>query len=99
MDEFIQQLLAERGIPESVDEETRQQLAEDLSSRLNDFINKRLIESMPEDVLAKFEEQLDSGNATTESLQQFVADNLPDKEQVTANALMEFRALYLGPKA
>lgn len=99
MDEYIEQLLKDAGIPESTDKEVKEQLASDLKTRAMDLINRRLIDSMNDQDLAEFEKLLDSEPDNTEAMQKFIDEHVPDKEEVVARALLEFRALYLGTAA
>ena len=99
MDEFIRQLLQEAGVPDSTDPEVYQQLTKDLQDRAADMVNHRLIEAMSDDDVAAFEQVLDNEPENMSLMQQFIDEHVPDKEQITARALLEFRALYLGKSA
>ncbi len=99
MEEFIEQLLKDKGVPEGVDPEVRKQLAADLVSRATDFVNRRMIDSLSDEQLAEFEKILDEQPNDTSALQNFIEKNVADKESITAAALLEFRALYLGKAA
>lgn len=99
MDDFIQQLLQEQGATDTLDAEVRAQLTQQLTSRAYDFINRRLIDAMSDEVVEHFNTLIDNETTTPEQVQQFVATNVPNKDQVVAAALVEFRALYLGDKA
>ena len=96
--EFVQQLIAEQGYTRPIDPEVMEQLEADLSSRAIDLINRRVLEAMPEQTLSHFEALLDS-DASQEAMQEFIEYNVPNREYVIAQALLEFRQLYLGDKA
>ncbi len=98
MDQFIQQLLTDKGIPQDLDEETKQQLVHDLSDRAADLINKRLVESMTPEAVEGLDKLLDE-NPDPVAAQNYISSNVPNAEQVTTQALLEFRALYLGANA
>ncbi len=99
MEEFIQQLLKEAGVPDSTDPEVRKQLATDLASKANDLVNKRLIDAMSEKDAVAFGKLIDKQPDDLQAMQQFIDDHVPNKEQVAGAALLEFRALYLGAAA
>jgi hypothetical protein len=99
MEEFIQQLLHDAGVPADLDEQVKAQLAKDLTDRAADFINKRLVDSMDPKTLADFEAVIDKSPDDALAIQHFVESNVPNKEKITGLALVEFRALYLGNKA
>ncbi len=99
MDQFIQQLLREQGVSDTMDPEVRAQLTDELTSRATDFVNRRLIDAMSDEVAAQFNAFLDDESVTPEQVQNFVETNVPNREQVVASALVEFRSLYLGDKA
>jgi len=99
MEQFITQLLQDQGIPADLDVEVRQQLVSELTSRAADFVNQRLIQNMSDEALPHFESLLDEDPVDAQRIQEFIATNVPDKEKIAANALLEFRILYLGEKA
>jgi hypothetical protein len=98
MEQFILQLLADKGLPEGLDEDVRQQLVKDLVSRAADLVNRRMIEAMSEQDVNAFNELLD-GDPSPEQVQQFIEAHVPEKEEVASRALLEFRSLYLGAAA
>jgi hypothetical protein len=99
MEEYIEQLLQEVGVPEGTDPEVRAQLASDLAARANDMVNKRLIEAMSDEDVAAFDKLLDEQPENLQAMQQFIDEHVPDKNRVVGAALLEFRTLYLGEAA
>jgi hypothetical protein len=99
MDEYIQQLLQDAGLPESTDPEVREQLTMDLTARANDLMNRRLIDAMSDEDAEAFDKLLDEQPENIEAMQQFITDHVSNREQVVGAALLEFRALYLGASA
>ena len=51
---------------------------------------------MSEDDLRDFEKILDERPDNAGLMQQFIDQHVPNKEQIAATTLLEFRALYLG---
>lgn len=99
MEDFVNQLLRDKGVADNLPPETYNQLVRDLVDRASALVNRQIIESMSPEVLEKFEEILDSQPDNAGAMQSFINENVPDKEQIAARALLEFRALYLGDKA
>lgn len=99
MEEFIQKLLKDQGVPEDLDPEVRAQLVAQLTDRATDFVNKRLVEAMSEEAVSRFNSLLDEEPVDAAKIQEFIATNIPDKEKIATGALLEFRVLYLGAKA
>lgn len=99
MEEFIQQLLKDAGVPDSTDPEVREQLAKDLADRAGDLVNRRLIDAMSEKDAQAFGKVLDDRPDDLKAMQKFIDEHVPNKEQVAGAALLEFRALYLGAAA
>lgn len=98
MDEYIQQLLNDAGLPDSVDPEVRAQLVSDLQERAINLMNRRLIEAMSDEDIEAFNKLLDEQPNNAEAMQQFITDHVPNSQQVVTAAMLEFRALYLGTK-
>ena len=94
LDKFVDELLAAQGI-EGVDPEVREQLVEDLTTRLNDRLEAAMVAELPEDKLPELERLLDHGNNEVE-LQKFFADNIPNLPALLARELAAFRQDYLS---
>jgi|ADurb_Gel_03_Slu_FD_contig_101_357720_length_4483_multi_2_in_0_out_0_2 hypothetical protein len=94
LDKFVDELLAAQGI-DGVDPEVREQLVEDLTTRLNDRLEAAMVAELPEDKLPELEQLLDHGNNEVE-LQKFFADNIPNLPALLARELAAFRQDYLS---
>lgn len=99
MDEYIQQLLNDAGVPESTDSGVLDQLKADLIARSNEFVNRQLIDALSDEDAVAFDKLLDEKPDDIMAIQQFITDHIPNKDQVVGAALLEFRALYLGTAA
>lgn len=95
--EFVQQLLTDQGFAHP-DPEVRAQLEADLTDSAIRLVNRRLIDAMSEQDVERFNALLDR-DPSPQTVQQFIEQHVPNREQVTALALVEFRQLYLGDKA
>ena len=94
LDKFVDELLAAQGI-EGVDTEIREQLIEDLTTRLNDRLEAAMVAELPEDKLPELEQLLGRKNNEMD-LQKFFADNIPDLPALLARELAAFRQDYLS---
>lgn len=99
MEEFIRQLLQDQGVPDDLAPDVRTQLVTEMTERATDFVNKRLVGAMSEEALPHFESLLAEEPVDVARLQEFMRTNVPDQENVAAQALLEFRVIYLGAKA
>ena len=99
MDNFIDEILAQSGAKASADPEVEAQLKADLTERAAALINRRLVDALTDEQTDKLNQLLDDQPDNVEAFQQFIIDNLPDKDQIVAAALYEFRVLYLGSEA
>lgn len=94
LDKFVEELLAAQGI-DQLESEVRDQLAQDLTDRLNDRLEAAMIAELPKEKLPELEKLLDK---TVESLelQKFFAENISDLPAVLARELAAFRQSYLS---
>ncbi len=98
IDDFIEQMLADKGLP-ALDPDVHEQLVADLGDRLTKLINRRVIESLPEKALPEFESITKEQPLNEQKMQNFIKHNISDLRQVTLDAMVEFRSLYLGYNA
>lgn len=96
IDKFIKDLLDAKNL-NGVDDEVRQQLEQDLKTRLLDQIDRAIIEALPEDKLSGFNALLDN-NSTAQDVQKYIIECGVDTQKVTLETMLRFRALYLGSK-
>jgi len=92
---FVDEIIEAKNLPGSQDEQVKQYLREDLSSRLLELIDKALIDALPDDKIADFEALLDKEGVSDEDLQKFIVDAGVDVIQVTSMTMIRFRDSYL----
>jgi hypothetical protein len=95
-EQFVKQLLQEKGLPDNLDPEVYNKLVSDLSERVEKLINQRILEALNDEQLDQFEGLVNNDPGNKEALQKFIEENVADREQITMSALMEFKDLYLG---
>lgn len=91
---FVEKLIEEKGF-EDLDPEVRQQMKSDLLDRAENRINAAILENMPKEKLAEFNELLNGLN-NGEEVQSFCRDNIKNLDEVIAQTLMDFRSAYLN---
>ena len=94
LDNFVDELLVAQGI-DQLEPEVRDQLAQDLTDRLNDRLEAAMIAELPENKLPELEALLDQQVEINE-LQKFFAENIVDLPAVLARELAAFRQSYLS---
>lgn len=98
MDEFIEQILNEKGIVD-VTPEVREQLKEEMKTRLNDQINKAAVMQLSEEKAVELASLIDDPDFTDEKMTEFMKDSGVDLVQVTLDTMLKFRGLYLGTES
>lgn len=98
--EFIERLLAARGMTrQKVAPHVYEELVEDVSRRLNESVNAEMISVLSPDDLAKLEELMDAQETTSDQLETFFTDRIPDFELRLGRVLVEFHNLFLAEPA
>lgn len=92
--DFVDKLIEEKGFPDLLPE-VREQLKQDIMTRLDDFITARIIAALSDEDVLTFEQMLKEGKADNE-MQQFVSTHVPNLTDFLTNVLLEFRGVYLG---
>lgn len=98
IDQFLGQILDDKKL--TIDTpEVRQQLIQDLRSRLMSQIDRAMINALSEDQLRQLNELLDREGVQDSEIQDFFRRSGINGEQVALNAMMRFRQYYLGNTA
>lgn len=92
--EFVDKLIQEKGFPD-ITPEVREELKKDLLVRVDDFITARIIATLSDEDVNKFEGMLKEGKSMGE-VQTFVSQQIPDFTNFLARTLLEFKGVYLG---
>lgn len=91
---YVEQLIEERKFPD-LTPEVREELKKDLIRRLDSFIAAKVIATLSDEDVLKFEQML-KDNKPDEELQKFTVEHVPDFTAFLTNVLLEFRGVYLG---
>lgn len=94
LEDFVEDLLVEKGLTD-LDPDVRFALIAELVDKANQLINRRLFEAMNEDQLKALNQMVEA-KPDQAMVDKFIEENVPNKVQITAQALNEFRSLYLG---
>lgn len=90
--QFIDKLLEEKGI-NGVDEEVRLQLRKDLLRRLEDQVNRAIVDSLSPTQLTQFEHLVDANRI--DDMQPFLYNSGINVQGIVARCMSEFQASYL----
>lgn len=90
--QFIDKLLEQKGV-EGVEEEVRLQLRQDLLKRLEDKVNRAIVESLSQEQLVKFEHLLDTNKI--DEIQPFLYNSGVNVHGIITRCMTEFQASYL----
>ncbi|MEA2701665.1 MAG: hypothetical protein QOE22_374 [Candidatus Parcubacteria bacterium] len=92
MEQFIDDLMEERGFNEEPPE-VQAQIKADLLESAERRVNAMILANIPPDDLPAFEKALDGSE---EEAQAFVRKRIPDIDQKVATELLNFRIAYIG---
>src|SRR3989344_7547847 len=92
--DFVDKLIEEKGFPDLLPE-VKDQLKQDIMTRLDDFIAARVIAALSDEDVITFENMLKEEKPENE-IQDFVSTHVPDFTTFLTNVLLEFRGVYLG---
>lgn len=91
---FAQNLLVEKGAYK-LDADTVAAMKKEILERLDILVNKVSLNALSNEQLKEFNALLDK-QATTEELQKYISDRVPDLRDRLTEALYRFRLVYLG---
>lgn len=94
VDEFIEQLLADKGITD-VEPEVREELVAEMKERLMDQINKAAIMQLSEEKAAELADKIDDPNFTNEQMTEFMQNSGVNLTEVALETMLQFRNFYL----
>ncbi len=90
LDDFVASLLASENL--SVPTPVLEQMHADLYDRVEDTINKVILDNMPASALGEFEKALDSDDESASVT--YCQKHIPNFDTLIGNALAKFKAAY-----
>ena len=90
---FVASIIEEKKLT-GVEQEIKDKLIDDITVRLDDQINRALIDSLNDNQFAEFEQLVNAED--TQKLGTFFTDNKVPVQEITARVLTKFRISYLG---
>lgn len=96
---FVGQVLDAKKIPGTDDPEIRQQLINDLKTRLMAQIDRAMLSALSERQLDELNNLLDKPDLQDSDIQDFYRKAGIDGQQIAFNTMMRFREYYLGSAA
>ncbi len=94
IDEFIEQLLDDKGI-NNQDPEVKKELVEEMKTRLLDQIDRAAIMQLSEEKADELTKKLDDPEFDNEKMTEFMKESGVDLTQVTIDTMLRFREYYL----
>ncbi len=97
LESFIEALLSEKQLLTLTNEE-QVKIKSELLDRLNKFINANILTRLSQistQTLRDFEKLVDQ-NSSSETLQKYLQEKIPDMTPFIAGILLDFRKTYLG---
>lgn len=88
-------LLQEKGFSD-LDEETEGEMIQDLVERMTDFVNRAVLEELPEEKMAELDQMIAEERATDEEVGRLIQESGVDASAATMQALEKFREVYLN---
>ncbi|MBR5356018.1 MAG: hypothetical protein IK121_03755 [Lachnospiraceae bacterium] len=95
VDEFIETLLEEKGITD-VPPDIKEELKEDMKTRLLDQINKAAVMQLSEEKAEELAAMVDDPDFTNEKMTEFMKNSGVNLVEVTLETMLQFRNFYLS---
>ena len=93
---FVDQLIEEKGYSDLGDD-VREELRNDMITRLLDQIDMAAINALPEEKAIELADKIDNeADFDDDKVMQFIQDSGVDLQQVALETMLQFRMLYLG---
>lgn len=90
---FLEKMLVDGGMADVVPE-VKEQMIDDLMTRLQSCVFAAVLAKLPEQDLPAFNELADR-NAPQDDVQRFLVEHVPDIDAITGQAMLDFRAIYV----
>ncbi len=91
---FLDEVLRDANIT-SLDQKTHDDMIVELYLRLDDYMLGTITEKLPEENMEEFTKMAEAGKSR-EELQQYLQTYIPNATELFANAMIDFRNLYLS---
>ncbi|MDO8619025.1 MAG: hypothetical protein Q7R49_03740 [Candidatus Daviesbacteria bacterium] len=91
---FLENLLTDANIT-PLDEAMKEEMIGQLYVKLDSFVMTTVVENLPPEYMDEFI-RLNEENRPKEEIDTFMADKIPNSQDVFAKAFLDFRDLYLG---
>lgn len=91
---YVRWVMDQRAELKDTPEDIKKEMRIQLEDRLETLVNSALLAELPPDQLEHFDSLLAHG--TEQQVQDFIDQNVPNKEEVVARVLVGFRNEYVG---
>lgn len=90
---FLEGILLDANM--NLDNETREEMVKELYARLDSYLTTVIVDNMPAQSLEAFM-KMNEEKKSKEEIDNFIKENMPNAQEVFANAFADFRQLYLN---
>jgi uncharacterized protein DUF5663 len=94
IDTYITNLINKRGYEDAPDA-VKKQISDDLKTKLDEFIIRKILTQFSDAETAEFEKLLDEGKSI-EELRGYASDHIPDYQTFMTSTLLLFQEAYLS---
>ena len=94
MNQFIRQMLVEKGM-DDLPEEAFDKMADELKEKLVYYINRNIIAELPAEQRHKLDVSLDDDTASFDSVNKLIEESGIDTEPIIEQTLIDFKEQYL----
>ena len=95
IDEFIENLLNEKGITD-VEPEVRNELKSEMKARLEEQIDRAAVQALSEDKAIELAKLVEDPNFKNEQMVEFMKNSGVNLTEVALETMLRFRNFYLG---
>lgn len=95
--EFLEEILVSANMT-MLDEQVKNDMILELYAQLDDYMMSTIVEKLDANQLEEFTKMAEDGK-TREELQEYLRAHIPNATEIFANAMIEFRDIYLGKVA
>lgn len=97
LDQFINQLIDEKGL-KGLTDEARQTVVNEMKGSLIEQINRAVLMELSDEKLDELNDLMDTEGFGDEAMGQFIMNSGVNINKIAAETMLKFKAFYLGSK-
>ena len=98
VDQFIEQLIIDKGVSD-IEPEILAEMKAEMKQKLLDQIDRAAVMKLSEEKATELAAKVDDPEFTNEKMTEFMANSGVDLTQVALETMLKFRTFYLGTEA